>query len=82
MEMSLFAARMADIMDMLVEPMEEVSRCDKVREAIVRTDRRWVACRCLAKDVYLGIMVGEDCTPGRIQRLLDEIASAMAGLMN
>ena len=82
MDRSVFAAGMAGIMNMLAEPVQEINRCEMIREAVVRTDKGWVACRCLGADVYLGIVAGGECTPGEIRRLMDETAGKLDGLLN
>jgi predicted regulator of Ras-like GTPase activity (Roadblock/LC7/MglB family) len=82
MDRSVFAARMAAFMDKLVDPLHEMNGCDGLREAIMLTDKGWVAWRRLASDACLGIMTGEDCTRGQVQRLLDEAAGKLAGLLN
>ncbi len=79
MDGAVFSAKMAKMMDALVEPVQNINQRDTIREVIVQTDKIRVACRCMAADVYLGIMAGRDCTLGRIQRLLDEIAGKLAG---
>jgi len=80
MEKSLFSTKMAGIMDMLVEPAQEISGCDRVLEAIVRTDQGWIACHCLATDTLFGIMTGGDCTLEQVRLLIDETAGKLAGL--
>ncbi|OQY07285.1 MAG: hypothetical protein B6I22_03330 [Desulfobacteraceae bacterium 4572_123] len=79
MDKTLFSTKMAGIMDMLVVPAREISGCDRVLEAIVRTDKGWIVCCCMAPDIWLGTMIDGDCTPEQIQQLLDETAGKLAG---
>jgi len=80
MDKTIFSKKMADIMDMLLEPARESSGCNSVLESIVRTDKGWIACHCLTTDTLLGIMTGGDCTMEQVQLLIDETAGKLAGI--